>query len=133
MNLLQSSLYAEQNYKPRSRPGKKWLVCLDYDDTLTEKGSVTERDKLGSLSREGLKLARWLQSEGFGIVILTARKEKDREGIKSYLAERGVKVLKVTDRKPDSVGIVDNKAVPWEGDARQALKRIRKLARLEVV
>lgn len=84
------------------RDGGKGTLAIDFDDTLTAPGGV---DALVELRRRG-----------YGLVVFTAN--ADFDGIRSWLRQRwpeGDDPPPVTDRKPQAIAFIDDKAVTFIG------------------
>ncbi len=114
--------------RPKGAGGAKYrggLVCVDFDNTLIEHkkggGETTPRKMIP----EGAELVRRLKSEGYRVVVLTARDNHDV--VVKFLAKNNIPVDGVTSHKPPAIAYVDDRGVHWDRDVEKTMAHIKRL------
>lgn len=89
-------------------------VCIDFDGVLSNSDGPYEWGHFGPANKEGLKLIKRCQDEGYNVVILTARRETDL--VANWLRDQGFPRMFVTNHKIPASSYVDDRAIPWNQD-----------------
>lgn len=103
-------------------------VILDFDGVINSyvsgwKGADVIPDEPVPGMREEIKRIR---EAGYNVVVVSSRcyQEGGVEAIKNWLNKYDIEVDDVTDEKPASVVIIDDRAICFNGDPRGLLEKI---------
>lgn len=127
----EDQMFRPKDYgKPLIHEPARWkTVCVDFDGVLSHVSGPYTWGHIGAPREQGIKFLKMLRSEGYKVIILTARKETDL--VEKWLAEQGVPGLIVTNHKPPAIAYVDDHALLWHDkqDAGKMMDLIRKASR----
>lgn len=98
----------------------KKIICVDFDGVLNEYNGY-EEGNLGkplSGSQDFIKELR----KKYKVVILTSR---PKEQVINWLTDNGFPSMKVTNNKVPAVAYIDDRAIPFNGDYKQVLRKVK--------
>lgn len=85
------------------------VACVDLDSVIL-RHNPDEGYRLGPVLPHGRKLVKWLQQNGWRVVVLTSR-DRGHQQILSHLNRNNVWPESVTNRKPYADAYFDDKAI----------------------
>lgn len=113
MNIIET-LRFQKDFGVHHPDSEDTTVCIDFDGVLCNSDGPYAWGHFGPPNKEGLKLLKRCQEEGYNVVILTARRETDL--VANWLRAQGFPRMFVTNQKIPASSYVDDRAIPWNQD-----------------
>lgn len=98
------------------------VVCFDFDGVLSKYDGWKGADSAGSAISKAVSLVKKLHSDGFTIVVLTARSKLST--VQKWLDAHGLSFAKATNTKPPAAAYIDDRAVRWPASEKEIRSKL---------
>lgn len=98
------------------------VVCFDFDGVLSKYDGWKGADSTGSAISKAVSLVKKLHSDGFKIVVLTARSKLST--VQKWLDAHGLSFAKATNTKPPAAAYIDDRAVRWPASEKEIRSKL---------
>jgi hypothetical protein len=98
-------------------------IAIDFDGVLHDYQNPKEGRKMGEPIKGALKAMIKLRMRGYTLVIHTIRGNRPKH-VEEWLDYYGIPYDEVTDKKPDALYYIDDKALCFNGDWDVTLEHI---------